>query len=76
MKIELGRCRLKDIRLKIGWTQRQLSKATGIPAYVLSRYENGKGTVTFFNAILITETIYVKTGVLISPRDLYDVITH
>lgn len=73
MGYELGRCRLKNIRREIGWSQRQLSESTGISKDTLSKYENNVNTVTYFNSILITEVIYDKTGIRYSPRDLYDV---
>ncbi|GAA0395924.1 helix-turn-helix domain-containing protein [Paenibacillus motobuensis] len=74
MSYSLGRCRLKDIRREIGWTQRKLSDATGIKKDVLSKYENDTNTITYINSIIITETIYDKTGIRYSPRDLYEII--
>lgn len=74
MKYELGRCRLRDIRHEINWTQVALAELTGISKDVLSKYENNKNTMTYFNSILITEIIYEKTGKRYSPRDLYEVV--
>lgn len=69
--LEIDRCLIPEILAEIGWTQQDLSNYTGIDKTTISRYVRNKRPVTYLASILITDTIYAKTGVRYSPRDLY-----
>jgi len=71
MSYELGRCLLADILRDIGWKQKDLAKHTGIAKGTISRYVTGRRSVSYIHSIVITETIFEKTGIRYSPRDLY-----
>lgn len=74
MRYELGRCCLVDILRSIGWSQQDLSDYTGIDKTTVSKYASKKRTISLLNAVVITETIYERTGRRFSPRDLYEII--
>lgn len=74
MGYQLGRCYLDTILHEIGWSQKDLSDYTEIDKTTLSKYVKGSRIISYLNSIIITETIYERTGKRYSPSDLYEVI--
>lgn len=74
MRYKLDRCCLEDILRSVGWTQKDLSDYTGIDKTTVSKYVSKKRTISLLNAVIITETIYERTGKRYSPRDLYEIV--
>lgn len=72
----LGRCRLGTILDMIGWSQQDLANHTGIGKDQISRYVSTnpkqRRKISLWAGILITDTIYAKTGRYFHPRELYE----
>lgn len=76
MRQELGRCRLGVVLEEVGWSQQDLSDYSAVPKSVISRAlseEPGKKRkISLRDAIAMTDAIYVMTGKLYHPRELYE----
>ena len=72
----LGRCCLGDILEDIGWTQQELADNCGLRKSTISRFlsddSEKKRKISLLHGIIITDTIYAKTGRYYHPRELYE----
>ena len=50
---------LKNIRLKRGLTQRQLSQKSGITEAIISKYENGRKGISVPNLIRLSDALKI-----------------
>lgn len=75
-QLTLGRCRLEDILTEIGWSQQDLANYTSLDKTLISRFvsEDPKQQrkISLLAGIIITDTIYAKTGTYYHPRELYE----
>jgi transcriptional regulator with XRE-family HTH domain len=66
MEDVIGRCRIKELRLKLGWRQRDLVAKTGLPKQTISHYETStRRAMPLYIAVIIADALGC------SPRDLY-----
>ena len=57
---------LKELRVKKGLTQKELSELTTIDCATLSLYENGKRQPPLYKIILLASALNVSTGEIVS----------
>lgn len=70
---EIGRCRITDILLEIGWEQQQLADYCELDKQTISYYAtNRRKKMPLVIAHTITETIFERTGIRYSPSDLFE----
>lgn len=76
MRRNLGRCRLNEILIEIGWSQQQLSDYSDVPKGQISRYLSDdpkqRRKISLRDAIAIVDAIYVYSGKAVHPRELYE----
>jgi len=75
-QLTLGRCRLGDILTEIGWSQQELAEYSSLDKTLISRFlsedPKQKRKISLLAGIIITDTIYAKTGTYYHPRELYE----
>ena len=57
---------LKELRIKKGLTQKELSELTTIDCATLSLYENGKRQPSLHKTILLASALNVSTGDIVN----------
>lgn len=73
MATTIGRCLIVNILREIGWTQQELADYAGLDKRTISFYAtNRRKKMPLLIAVIITDTIFRKTGRSYSPRDLYE----
>ncbi|MNW49402.1 helix-turn-helix protein [compost metagenome] len=76
MRRNLGRCRLNEILIELGWSQQQLSDYSDVPKGQISRYLSDdpeqQRKISLRDAIAITDAVRVYANRVIHPRELYE----
>lgn len=68
------RDKLKETRLKFGFTQEKMSQLTGIERTKYTRIENGSiKKVTIDDAFLISKVLMTTIEDIFLPKDVYDI---
>ncbi|CDN42032.1 helix-turn-helix transcriptional regulator [Paenibacillus sp. P22] len=68
MKIKVGRCRIREFRLALGWTQENLSERSGVGRTSISQYE----TKSHGEGMPLVTAVALADALGVSPRDLYE----
>lgn len=61
--------RIRDARIRMGWTQADLAATVGHPQPVLSRWENGARPITVDDLMLIARSLGVEPASLLPGND-------
>lgn len=67
MQYEVGRCRIRELRKALGWSQRYLSERSSVGTTTLSQYESGKR-----KKMPLVIAVPIADALGVSPRDLFE----